>query len=82
MGAVWERGECFEGPTVQVVVGGTRTQWAGRMGDGVAGEFVKESLSRTWYVPPTGREVAEEFELETRVWVDLKTDGEGGSCPQ
>ena len=55
---------------------------AGRMGDGVAGEFVKESLSRTWYVPPTGREVAEEFELETRVWVALKTDGEGGSCPQ
>ena len=41
MGAVWERGECFEGPTVQVVVGGTRTQWLAGWGM----EWL-ESLSR------------------------------------
>ena len=36
-----------------------------------------ESLSRTWYVHPTGREVAEEFELETSGLSGLEeTDGE------
>lgn len=36
-----------------------------------------ESLSRTWYVHPTGREVAQEFELETSGLSGLEeTDGE------